>query len=201
MQKKTDLELINGIKLKNCSDCLQELFNRHSAICVDVCSKYASSLISNGVILSDVLQQKEYMIYKSAMSYNSEKGAKFSTWLANQMRYLCLNSMNKNRLIATEEEQINSIVNSKNFNNPQGQINLDVKIDFIKNLISQIKDKRVEKIFRIRYFNSNRKKTPWAKIAKELGVSTQTAINLHNKTIKLIKTKMTSKNNFAMDTI
>tara|TARA_Y100000593_G_C4060972_1_gene214423 strand:- start:172 stop:501 length:330 start_codon:yes stop_codon:yes gene_type:complete len=109
--------------------------------------------------------------------------------------------MNKNRLIATEEEQINSIVNSKNFNNPQGQINLDVKIDFIKNLISQIKDKRVEKIFRIRYFNSNRKKTPWAKIAKELGVSTQTAINLHNKTIKLIKTKMTSKNNFAMDTI
>ena len=47
------------------------------------------------------------MIYKSAMSYNENKGSKFSTWLANQMRYFCLNSMNKNRLVATEEEVMN----------------------------------------------------------------------------------------------
>jgi len=199
MQKKTDLELINGIKNKNCSDCLRELFNRHSAICVDVCSKYAPSLISNGVILSDVLQQKEYMIYKCAMSYKEDKGAKFSTWLANQMRYLCLNSMNKNRLIATEDESINLIVNSSELSKDSDSF--DDKIDFIKNIISQVKDKRVKKIFSIRYFSGNTKKTPWAKIAKELGVSTQTVINLHNKTVNLIKRKLSSKNNFAMDTI
>jgi hypothetical protein len=74
-------------------------------------------------------------------------------------------------------------------------------VDFIKNIISQVKDKRVKKIFNIRYFNGAIKKTPWAKIAKELGVSTQTAINLHNKTITLIKRKMTTKDNTALDII
>jgi RNA polymerase sigma factor (sigma-70 family) len=207
MQGKTDLELINGIKNKNCSDCLQELFNRHSAICVDVCLKYSSSLNKNGVIFNDIIDQKEYMIYKSAMSYNENKGSKFSTWLANQMRYFCLNSMNKNRLVATEEEVMNNIVHSSclRLNNLQPctyqEPSLNDKVEFIKNIISQVKDSRVKRIFKIRYFSGNIKKTPWAKIAKEIGVSTQTAINLHNKTIRLLKTKMKANNRVAMDII
>ena len=199
MQRKTDLELVNGIKNENCSDCLKELFDRHSAICVDVCLKYSRSLTANGVIVSDILDQKEYLIYKSASSYDSTKGSKFSTWLANQMRYFCLNSMNKNRLYATEEESMNSIVNRNSYQAQDSSVT--DKVDFVKNIISQVKDSRVKKIFKIRYFNGNRKKTPWAKVAKELGVSTQTAINLHNKTIKLIKRKMETKENVAMDTI
>lgn len=201
MQRKTDLELINGVKEKNCSDCLQELFDRHSAICVDVYSKYAGGLIKNSVILNDILQQKEYVIYKSAMSYNPDKGSKFSTWLANQMRYFCLNSMNKNRLVATEDESMNAIVHSSTlFTQGQDTLN-EEKVDFVKNIIAQVKDKRVVKIFKIRYFNGKRKKTPWAEIAKEMGVSTQTAINLHNKTIKLIRRKMDSKEIMGMDRI
>ena len=199
MQEKTDLELINGTKNKNCSDCLQELFNRHSAICVDVCGKYSSSLIKNGVILSDVLQQKEYIIYKSAMSYDQNKGAKFSTWLANQMRYFCLNSMNKNRLIPTEEDNINSIINSESYM-PQ-KSSIDNEINFIEYILSQVKDSRVKRIFKIRYFSGDRKKTPWAKIAEQLGVSTQTAINLHNKTVRLIRKKFTTKDIATMDII
>ena len=201
MQRKTDLELIIGVREKNCSDCLQELFDRHSAICVDVYSKYAGGLIKNSVILNDVLQQKEYVIYKSAMSYNPDKGSKFSTWLANQMRYFCLNSMNKNRLVATEDESMNAIVNSNPLSNQNQNTLTEEKVDFVKNIIAQVKDKRVIKIFKIRYFNGERKKTPWAEIAKEMGVSTQTAINLHNKTIKLIRRKMHSREIAGMDTI
>ena len=201
MQRKTDLELIIGVREKNCSDCLQELFDRHSAICVDVYSKYAGGLTKNSVILNDVLQQKEYVIYKSAMSYNPDKGSKFSTWLANQMRYFCLNSMNKNRLVATEDESMNAIVNSNPLSNQNQNTLTEEKVDFVKNIIAQVKDKRVIKIFKIRYFNGERKKTPWAEIAKEMGVSTQTAINLHNKTIKLIRRKMDSKEIMGMDRI
>lgn len=201
MQRKTDLELVEGIKNKNCSECLQELFDRHSGICVDVCSKYSGALIKNSVILSDILEQKEYIIYRSAMSYDPTKGSKFSTWLANQMRYFCLNSMNKNRLVATDEESMNCIVHTRGLNSHSQEASLDDKVDFIKNILSQVKDKRVKEIFKIRYFNGAIKKTPWAKIAKELGVSTQTAINLHNKTITLIKRKMTTKDNTALDII
>lgn len=201
MQRKTDLELVEGIKNKNCSECLQELFDRHSGICVDVFSKYSGALIKNSVILRDVLEQKEYIIYKSAMSYDPSKGSKFSTWLANQMRYFCLNSMNKNRLVATDEESMNCIVHARCLHSYDEEGLLNDKVDFVKNIISQVKDKRVKKIFNIRYFNGAAKKTPWAKIAKELGVSTQTAINLHNKTITLIKRKMTTKDNTALDII
>jgi RNA polymerase sigma factor (sigma-70 family) len=201
MQRKTDLELINGVKDKNCSDCLQELFNRHSAICVDVYSKYSGGLIKNSVILNDIVDQKEYIIYKSAMSYNSEKGSKFSTWLANQMRYFCLNSMNKNRLVATDDESMNAIVHAGPFSPQDQSSTLEEKVDFVKNIIAQVKDKRISKIFKIRYFNGSRKKTPWAQVAEQMGVSTQTAINLHNKAIKLIKRKMHTKEIARMDTI
>lgn len=201
MQRKTDLELINGVKDKNCSDCLQELFNRHSAICVDVYSKYSGGLIKNSVILNDIVDQKEYIIYKSAMSYNSEKGSKFSTWLANQMRYFCLNSMNKNRLVATDDESMNAIVHASPFSSQNQNSALEEKVDFVKNIIAQVKDKRISKIFKIRYFNGSRKKTPWAQVAEQMGVSTQTAINLHNKAIKLIKRKMHTKEIARMDTI
>lgn len=200
MNEKTDLELINGVKGRNCSDCLQELINRHSAICVDVCKKYSHVFSISGVFMNDVIQQKEYMIYKTAMSYDPTKKSKFSTWLANQMRYLCLNTMNKNRLIPTEESQMNFIINSKANQGETHQAS-EERIDFLKNLISQFKDDRVKEIFQIRYFNGKIKKTPWAKIAKKIGVSTQTAINLHNKTIVMLKTKLNTKNNYAMDKI
>ena len=201
MQRKTDLELTNGVKEKNCSDCLQELFDRHSAICVNVYSKYSRGLLKNSVILNDIVEQKEYVIYRSAMSYDPSKGSKFSTWLANQMRYFCLNTMNKNRLVATEDEAMNAIVHSDSALLHGQEVSVEEKVDFIKNIIAQVKDRRVGKIFKIRYFNNNRKKTPWSNIAKEIGVSTQTAINLHNKAIKLIKTKMNTKEIAGMDKI
>lgn len=201
MQRKTDVELTNGVKEKNCSDCLQELFDRHSAICVNVYSKYSGGLLKNSVILNDIVEQKEYVIYKSAMSYDPDKGSKFSTWLANQMRYFCLNTMNKNRLVATDDEVMNTIVHSDSASLHGQETSVEEKVDFIKNIIAQVKDRRVGKIFKIRYFNNNRKKTPWSNIAKEIGVSTQTAINLHNKAIKLIKTKMDTKEIAGMDKI
>ena len=37
---------------------------------------------------------------------------------------------------------------------------------------------------------------PWSKIAKSLKISTQTAINLHNKTLKILKFKLKSDNLF-----
>ena len=198
MERKTDLELINGVKEKNCSDCLQELINRHSPLCYDICRKYSHVFPPNGVRTEDVLSEKNYLIYKSTISYNPDKKAKFSTWLGNQMRYLCLNSINKNRLIATEDEKMNFFINK---NEESREEDPKEKLDYLNNILSQVKDRRVRAIFKIRYFSDTNKKVPWNKVAREVGVSTQTAINLHNKTIKMLKRKLTSKNSYAMDKI
>ena len=64
------------------------------------------------------------------------------------------------------------------------------------NIIESCSDERIQKIFKMRYLNDSNKKMPWNKIAKKLDISTQTAINIHNKAIKLLKTKVESKNSF-----
>jgi DNA-directed RNA polymerase specialized sigma subunit len=47
----------------------------------------------------------------------------------------------------------------------------------------------------MRYFE-DKKNVSWAKIGKKLNISTQTAINIHNKTIDFLKNKLKSKNCF-----
>ena len=53
--------------------------------------------------------------------------------------------------------------------------------------IESFDDKRVEKIFRMRYLNGRKKLTPWRKIAKELDLSIQGCINIHNSAFKKLK--------------
>ena len=50
-------------------------------------------------------------------------------------------------------------------------------------------DKRVSKIFNMRYENTN-KLTPWRKISKEMDLSIQGCINIHNSALKTISKKI-----------
>ena len=106
--------------------------------------------------------------------------------------------MNKNNLIPTEDRQLDFFINKDVSYEP---CSVEEKVDYVNNLINQIKDKRVKKIIQIRYFENPNKKTPWNKVATEIGVSTQTAINLHNKAMKILKRKMQNKNIYATDKI
>jgi len=53
-------------------------------------------------------------------------------------------------------------------------------------MIEESKDERVKKIFKMRY-KSGTRLTPWKKIAKNLGLSIQGCINIHNKHLQEIK--------------
>jgi len=48
----------------------------------------------------------------------------------------------------------------------------------------------------MRYFSKDGKKKTWKEIAKKLGVSSQTVINIHNKAKRILRNKFKSKNNF-----
>jgi hypothetical protein len=50
-------------------------------------------MIASGTHPEDISSDKDYLIYKSAVSYNPTKKIKFSTWLGNQVRYYCLNKI------------------------------------------------------------------------------------------------------------
>jgi len=190
---QNDNILIKKIKKENCSKCLKELENKHIGLCNKILNKYCKALLNVGISIEDIQNDITYVVYKSALSFNSKKRIKFSTWLGNQMRYFCLNNMNRNnRHLYLSDEKINYLIekNQKSFETSQKE-----QVDFIFDLLDQMHDGRIKKIFQLRYFDSNKLKS-WNEIGKKLNISTQTAINIHNKSLKFLNSKILSKNSF-----
>ena len=141
----TDLLLIREIKKSNCENSLKELIHRHSRLCFDIYHKYLPAIKASGMFPEDAINEKDYIIYKSAMSYNPEKKTKFSTWLGNQIRYNCLNKINKSRphqLI--EDEEFDFIIEKSD-----GPDFSELK-EYVLNILNQIKDERIKRIFELR---------------------------------------------------
>ena len=69
--------------------------SRHSGIYVDMLKKFGYNSLSFSQI-SDIMEDKDYVIYKAALEYNPDK-AKFSTHLANKTKYMCLTQKTKIR--------------------------------------------------------------------------------------------------------
>ena len=192
----TDLFLIRKIKKSNCENSLKELIYRHSRLCFDIYHKYLPAIRASGMFPEDAICEKDYIIYKSAISYNPEKKTKFSTWLGNQVRYNCLNKINKSKPHMLLEDEESDFLIEKN----EEPDFLEIK-EYVLNILSQLKDERIKKIFEIRYFSGTRKCVTWEKIGKNMKVSSQTAINLHNKGKKILVRKIKSKRTFRNDFI
>jgi RNA polymerase sigma factor (sigma-70 family) len=185
----SDNYLVERIKLANCEESLGELIKRHSAICFKIIKRYASTFYANNINIIDASSDKNLIIWNSAKSFNIDKNVKFSTWLANQVKYSCLNALNKkskDRLVATEDE-ILEILKERPDEEPERNL-----FEFTGNILGQLKDKRIKQIFSMRYSTLD-KKPSWCKVAEELKVSTQTAINLHNRGIAVLRKKISSE--------
>jgi RNA polymerase sigma factor (sigma-70 family) len=192
----TDSQLIKNIKKNNCEKSLLELASRHQGICNKMIQKYCKVCGDMGVSISDLNTDKMLVVYRSALNFKFNKKIKFSTWLGNQMRYHCLNTLNKsNKDISMENENIKYLTE----NNQAKQVDYTSinkeKVDLIFNILDQMADSRVKEIFNLRYF-SDRKIQPWNKIGKKMHISTQTVINIHNKALSFLNKKISSDISF-----
>lgn len=188
----TDSSLASKVKEKDCENSLVELIGRHSNLCYNICQKYMPVMHASGIFIDDVLNDKDYIIYQSAKSFDPDRNTKFSTWLGNQVRYYCLNKINKNKKYVTTEDQELSFLVEKGDKKEDGK---ELK-DYLFNLLSKIKDKRIEKIFELRYFSQEEKRMTWTVISNKINVSSQTAINLHNKGLSILRKKMKKESTF-----
>ena len=190
-----DIELINKIKINSDSLALKELELRHSGICHQMIKKYYNNMLNFGVDPEDVASEKLYIIYKSALNFDPTRKVKFSTWLGNQMRYHCLNSINaKNQDLNLEDSNLKFLIEKNQSKAVDINEYIKSQSEFIFDILSKMKDDRIFKIFKLRYFE-NKKPLAWSKIAKKMDLSTQTIINLHQKGKILLKNKLTSINN------
>lgn len=188
-----DQQLVENIKKnKKTEDCLQELIGRHTGIYLDIVNKYTQN--GNTTNKLDLIDEKDYNIYQAALKYKSDKGTKFPTFLGNETKWICLNKYNKKKKepqLSIEDIKETEILSTKS-NNLKKE-DLEVFSEAIK-FSRNHKDKRVEKIFEMRYITGEKNKVmPWKKISEELNMSIQGCINIHNSAVEKFKIELKDK--------
>jgi len=186
----TDSALTDLIKAKNDEGALEELISRHSGIYVDMLKRFGMNCLTQNQV-SDIMKDKDYVIYKAALEYDESK-AKFSTHLANKTKYMCLTqkTKNKNNRITANFDDIKFAEKDKSYT-PDESCKINDSFTRILNLIERHKDKRLRIIFHERYFCGKRGKLkPWKDVARTLNLSAQGCINIHNKAIREISLKI-----------
>jgi len=189
IHKQTDVELTANLKNDiEAEASLQELVDRHSGIFLNIVNNYVPNN-SPTCHKQDIIDEIQYYIYNAGLKYDENRGAKFSTFLGNEAKWLCLNQHHKNKkylLAASPQSEFeNTAPEEKGEYNPYISESLLCKIFEI---IEKHPDERVRRIFKIRYVDPEfNKLTPWQKVGKELKMSIQGCINIHNSAIKIIR--------------
>ena len=191
-----DLSLVKKVKSKNCNDSFIKLSSSYENFYFSIAKKYTPALLKMGMNKDDIKSEQYYILYKAISSFDAKQKTKFSTWFCNCSRYHFLNYINSNKKYVVSEEKTIDFFNNKDLLLVVDK-NCDM-LDYLNSLLSSFKDKRVYDVYKLRYFSDNEKLTTWNNIAKKLGMSTQTAINLHEKARLFLKTKIQSKNSFDL---
>ena len=188
-----DLQLVDNIKKDTkTEDCLQELIGLHTGIYLDIVNKY--TLNGNTTNRLDLIDEKDYNIYQAALKYEGDRGTKFPTFLGNETKWICLNKFNKRKKdpqLSIDDVRESDILHPKK--EKIKKEDLEVFSEAIK-LSKTHKDKRVEKIFEMRYITGEKNKVmPWKKISEELDMSIQGCINIHNSVVEKFKIELKDK--------
>lgn len=188
-----DKVLIRRVKNDGDNDSFIELCNRYENAFFKICHKFAPALVKAGVSPQDIFNEKNIIIFNCIKTYDPKKGSKLCTWICNYARYLCLNSINSRKfLIAVDSEDLRKLIDESGSAGDFRKIEQKKEDhDFLKNIISQIKDERISKIIEMRHLQV--KKNEWKEIAKKMNISSQTVINLHERGIKLLRKKFLSR--------
>ena len=188
-----DLQLVDNIKKDTkIEDSLQELIGRHTGIYLDIVNKYTRN--GNQTNRLDLIDEKDYNIYQAALKYEGDRGTKFPTFLGNKTKWICLNKFNKRKRdpqLSIDDIRESDILRPKK--EKLKKEDLEVFSEAIK-LSKTHKDKRVEKIFEMRYITGEKNKVmPWKKISEELNMSIQGCINIHNSAVEKFKIELKDK--------
>ena len=182
----SDLSLIKKVKKTRDEDSLLQLIERHSGIYHSMVNHFMSHP-QNALDKNQMVDEKDSTIYSAALNYDPTKKTKFSTHLANQTKWKCLNLLNKNkrnREFFIDEADNNYEPSCESF---LSDLKKEEAFSLFKKCLEREKDERVKKIIDIRYDTPDNKLTPWRKISKSLNMSIQGCINIHNRFLEKVK--------------
>lgn len=190
MKELNDIELVDKIKESNCNTSIVELYSRHEKLCLSIIYKLSKRFNSFSIV-EEIKDDIHYIIYRSAIKFKHNKATKFSTFLANETKWCFFNKMNilikkqnhmkLNDLIKLDKKEVHD------------EENIESIYDISMNLLKNIPDLRILKIFKLRYEigkQDSNKVMPWHEVGEVIGLSSQGCINLHASGIKFIKDKL-----------
>lgn len=197
MKKKLikDWTLIRKVKKNGCNESYITLRDRHEKLFYKICQNYLPIARTKGIKNEDILEEKDHVMFKAISSYKNNKKCKFSTWLGNCTKYFCLGRINaNNRMVSSEDELLRTILDLRIKEEYTEEDKLKNDKEYIFNILDNLKDKRISRVFELRYFDDFKEdsKPTWSFIAKKIGTSTQTAINLHQRGKGILAKKINS---------
>ena len=188
---KTDNELVKDIQSNNdINSCLKELVARHSGIYIEMVNNYSGphSILDR----DELLKEKESNIYLCALKYEDDRNTKFSTFLGNQTKWLCLNKINYK--IRSQKKELQAAMDQ---GPPSYLEDFDIDLNLLSfdKILGAVDDSRARKILMLRYLEGkNNKVMPWKNVSAKVSLSIQGCINVHNRTMKSIQEKLGTTN-------
>lgn len=184
---KTDKELVKDIQTnKDINSCLKELVARHSGIYIEMVNNYSG--VNSILDKDELLKEKESNIYLCALKYEDDRNTKFSTFLGNQTKWLCLNKINYK--IRSRKKELQAAMD--NHSQPYLEdFDIDFKLLSFDKILASVEDSRARKILMLRYLEGKDNKVmPWKSVSSKVSLSIQGCINVHNRTMKSIRERL-----------
>lgn len=189
---ESDISLITKVKQDGDENSLRELIARHSGIYYEMV-KSVIPVDSKFMSRDDIMDDKDISIYNAALNYDPTRNTKFSTHIGNHARWKCLNAINRSTKYSHID--IDSMKEDSSYVDEDMLERIEKKgmIDRIFEISRENEDKRVARIFELRYSVGQGNKTmSWKNVSKKLSeegiiLSIQGCINIHDKFVKELK--------------
>lgn len=176
-----DLELIKKVQETGDNEAMKTLIQKHSGV-YEQCLK--ESLSSDyEVFKNEIHEDKNYHLYRLAMNYDPTKNMKYPTWVGQNVKWMCMNIVNRSRPWESLEE------GSYDCSYEQALEDVEqMALQEMAELAKTYPDNRLLAVFEGRYISPKPKS--WKQLAVELKTSQNALTNLHNKFIVWAKPKM-----------
>lgn len=195
-----DLTLINKIKADDESDaCIEELQKRHGGIVSHVYQNYMGVINNSGV--NSISTGHKYgdvkrTIWEAAKNFDESKKSKYSTWLYNSTRFICLNAIREsNKEISCDPDTLMFQIDNESHEEPGFlDINEEDILAKAKEFIENIKEPHIKQLMTLRYLHSkpNGKKYTWKEISDIISYTPQHIYNMHNSCLEKLRTHILS---------
>lgn len=185
-----DLTLIEEVKKTNDNNSFVELVSRHTGIYNMIAWRYLHT--GNRTDYLDLIDNMEYNFYSFINDYNPEKGTKFSTFIGERTKYLCL-TINKGLKFNNNALNIEEFLDD---HQPDSDLMEKDNNTVLLDTINNFPHKTFRDIMLLRLFSSD---NTWREIAKKVGVTTQYVHKTYMDHIEELKTAFSKNLNKIID--